>query len=172
MAGGLASHLDHVVHNMADSEVELIRELRKRVIRASSAYVCCKSQENRVVGEISRLLTGILALISEGKPDSVLALAPAPILPGVITTTTTYPTISVVAGGALAVGSVVLISYAEISGLAQTLGATETLGAIGKAIGQMISNRQSECEKCVRKALLSQNNARRYETDRIRRRLG
>jgi len=156
---------------MADSEVELIRDLRKRVIRASSAYVCCKSNENRVVGEISRLLTGILALISEGDPNSALVLAPAPLLPGVLTTTAP-PTISVVAGGALAVGAVVLISYAEISGLAQTLGATETLGAIGKAIGQMISNRQSECEKCVRKALLSQNNARRYETDRVRRRIG
>lgn len=154
---------------MAEDTTEVarqIRELRKRVVRADRALICCRSGESRMLQDVLRITNEVIGAIANATDDNDLALVPAPALIGLQTRL-----VAVSAGAPLAVGAIVLASGVQMRSWAQQLGALEALEFFSTAIGAATAQRKSSCYECIKKQVLSQSADRKYATERLRRRV-
>lgn len=140
-----------------------ITELRKRVVRADRALICCRSGEARMLQDVLRITNEVIGAIANASDDNDLALVPAPALIGLQTRL-----VAVSAGAPLAVGAIVLASGVQMRSWAEQLGALEALEFFSTAIGAATAQRKSSCYECIKKQVLSQSAGRQYSTERHR----
>jgi len=151
---------------------EQMAELKKRVVRADKALVCCRAQENRVIGEVTQAVGTVFNLITQLDRNSALVVAPAALALGEEAVGIGVSRVFVTGARALPVGAVVILSGAQVANWYAELWATEMGGAIASAVGTITRANRRNCYDCLKSKLLSQSHERAYETARVRRRVG
>lgn len=150
---------------------EQMDELSKRVVRADKALVCCRAQENRVIGEVTAAVSTVFNLITGMSRNEALVVAPAALALGESATQIGVSRVFVTGARAIPVGAVVILSGAQVASWYSELWATEMAGGIASAIGTITRANRRNCYDCLKTKLLSQSKPREYETARVRRRL-
>lgn len=148
------------------SDLAAIQALKGKVVRANDAFICCRSAENKLYGDISGALNSVLEFLTGGSSGLVLAFV-APTAPG-----TLVKFIGVTIAEALTLGAVVIVAWDVLASIATSAAALELLAAVGSAIGQLIATRPSSCYPCLSKKVLSQGAPRHREIAKINRRIG
>lgn len=169
----MATVISNVVQAVKELTLtEQIAELRKRVVRADKALICCRAQENRVIGEVTNAVGTVFNLITKLDKSSSLVVAPAALALGEEAVEIGVSRVFVTGARAIPVGAVVILSGAQIANWYAELWATEMSGAIASAVGTITRANRRNCYDCLKSKLLSQSHERQYETTRLRRRVG
>lgn len=143
-------------------------ELKQKALSGYDAVKCCENGYLRALVEVNTLVSDFIREVLERADDdsSDLAFAPAPlaIATGVeLEGLASQPRlIRVPAGGALAVGAVVLLSGVEAARIAGQTGALEALSAVGGAFARLGTRTKTRggCRACVERKLWTQANPR------------
>lgn len=154
---------------------------KRAVIRVDRAISCCERNAAKIMGNVQAILSGIesqIGLVDKGGALGLAFVGPSMIPVIRILTPSQYATwirgIAVIPG-TLVVGSIVLMSYAELAPLVETRVSYEMLSLIGTAIGTMtrtmFKERDSFCAKCCRENQLTQKHPRQRQRTKILRRL-
>lgn len=171
-----AIQMSTVVSNIVRAAKELtlneqMDELKKRVVRADKALVCCRAQENRVIGEVTNAVGTVFNLISKMGRNESLVVAPAALALAEEATQIGVSRVFITGSRAIPVGAVVILAGGQVANWYAELWATEMAGGLATAIGTITRANRRNCYDCLKSKLLPQSNARQYETARIRRRL-
>lgn len=151
---------------------EQMDELKKRVVRADKALVCCRAQENRVVNETIAAVSTVFNFITKMNKNEALVVAPAALALGEEATQIGVSRVFVTGARAIPVGAVVILAGAQVANWYAELWATEMAGAIASAVGTITRANRKNCYDCLKSKLLPQTHARQYETAKVRRRVG
>lgn len=150
-------------------DIGKVNLLKKSVVRADRAYLCCKTGRLQVVTAAGRIIQGIYDILDSGKiaRGSALALVPNPLLPRVITIPETA-----ISSPALA-GIIVLLAASDLAAIATQTAALLVLAGVAAGIGTIVGIKEDPdiCFDCVSASLLSQDHPRKRERVKINRRL-
>lgn len=151
---------------------EQMEELKKRVVRADKALVCCRAQENRVIGEVTNAVSTVFNLVTKLTRTEALVVAPAALALGQEAVEIGVSRVFITGARALPVGAVVLFSGAQVANWYAELWAMEMAGGIASAIGTITRANRRNCYDCLKSKLLTQSKPRSYEKTTVRRRVG
>lgn len=151
---------------------EQMAELKKRVVRADKALICCRAQENRVITETMGAVNTVFNLVAKLGRSEALVVAPAALALGEEATQIGVSRVFITGSRAIPVGAVVILAGAQVANWYTELWATEMSGAISSAIGTITRANRKNCYDCLKGKLLPQNKPREYEKTTIRRRVG
>lgn len=169
----MASVVSNVVQAVKELSLnEQMAELKKRVVRGDKALVCCRAQENRVIGEVTNAVSTVFNLVTKLDRSSALVVAPAALALGEEAVEIGVSRVFVTGARAIPVGAVVLLAGSQVANWYAELWATEMAGAIASAVGTITRANRKNCYDCLKSKLLSQSHDRKYETTKVRRRVG
>lgn len=151
---------------------EQMDELSKRVVRADKALVCCRAQENRVMGEVTSAVYAVFNLITQMNRNEALVIAPAAVALGEEALEIGVSRVFVTGARALPIGAVVILSGVQVANWYAELWATDMAGAIASSIGTITRANRRNCYDCLKSKLLPQDKPRAYEKTTVRRRVG
>jgi hypothetical protein len=157
-----------LIATVEDEETKRVRALPKKVVKGSTAYQCCRSNQLTLYSAVNSALTGIADALGKAGKGSALAF-----VPGTRFDVGRIITIAETAAEAAAVlGQLVVIAGASLlATLAVTAASYDMLSVVGAALGQIISEKDPGCLECIERGLLSQKHPRKREETRILRRL-
>lgn len=155
---GVGGHLE---------EIGRINLLKKSVVRADKAYLCCKIGRLKFSTAVGAILNGFLDVISRPKTSGLaLALAPSPLLPRILTIAETSISAPATAG------LVILLTAIDLAQIVAQTAAVLAIAGIGAAIGTIVTGEGDDvCFDCVSNQILNQEHKRQRQRVKILRRL-
>lgn len=147
------------------SLTEQIKELRRRVIRGDKALICCRAQENKVMGEVTQMVGTVYNMITAmTNSKQALVIAPVGLAVGEeIGVQIGVSRIWISQAAKIPVGAAIIMTGAQVLRWNAQLWATEMAAGIAAAIGTITKADRANCYECLRQRVLPQDNPRHYK---------